>query len=141
MTTNTQQIFKDFQVLSILIKKVPFKNIGAYGDGLSFDVMNKCEKIAAKTIVENNIDITARELHLFRSTLNLSEKQFAKQLGISVANIKKWENNGKIPKEQKFLIKAFMRQVYNLSPIDFSQLKTFNKTNKIETNFFESEKQ
>lgn len=72
---------KNYQVLSVIIKNVPFKKTGAYGDTLPLNVMSQCEKIAVREIIKNNFDITSKEVHLFRNSLNMSLKDFGSQFG------------------------------------------------------------
>ncbi len=128
---------KNYQVLSIVIKNVPFKSMGAYGDTLPLNVMAQCEKIAVREIIKNNFDITSKEVHLFRNSLNMSLKEFGSQFGVTDVAILKWEKNTKIPLGQKALIKAFMRQVLEFPPIKYNQLKQFYEAQRIEVEYSE----
>ena len=129
---------KSYQVLNVLIKGVPFENKGIYGDTFSFEVLTQCEKIAVLEIIKNDFDITSKEIHLFRSALNMSLKEFGLQFGVTDVAILKWERNARIALGQKVLIKAFMRQKLGLPPIKYSQLKQFCEAQLIEVSYVEN---
>jgi DNA-binding transcriptional regulator YiaG len=133
-------IKQDFRILTILIKNVPHNDSGAYGITIPFHVLAQCEKLAVEKIIENNFDFTDKEIHLFRSILKMSLKDFGLAFGVSDAAVAKWEKSGSnIPLGQKALIKAFMRQKLGLNPVKYEKLKEFNIPVLIETEYTDKE--
>jgi DNA-binding transcriptional regulator YiaG len=70
------------------------------------------EILAAKAIVENSYPIRGREIHLFRSVLDLSLERFAAQFSLSGAGVLKWERNPhkRLDLANEWMIRSFMAE-------------------------------
>jgi DNA-binding transcriptional regulator YiaG len=129
-------IKKSFRMLTVLIKNVPRKDEGAYGLTITIQDLAQCKRLAANAIISNNFDYTDKEIHLFRSVLKMSLKEFGAAFDVSDAAVVKCEKKGsKLPLGQKSLIKAFMRQKLGMAPIKYGKLKEFNEPTLIEIEF------
>lgn len=84
----------------------------------------QCERITARAIIENNFDFVGKDVHLFRSVLKMTLKEFGEKIGVTDVAVLRWEKGGVLPHAQKVLIKSFMR--YHLG---FIPAPTFVRVN------------
>ena len=75
----------------LIAKNVPMYKT-KWGEVVDLDPKGM-ERIAAKAIIEKNYPIRGKEVHLFRSALDLSLERFARELDLSAAGVLKWERN------------------------------------------------
>ena len=127
---------REVRMLNVKISDVPYQDRGIYGETITMQDLAQCEKITARVIIENNFDFTGQDVHLFRSTLKMTLKEFARKLEVTDVAVLRWEKGGTIPHAQKVLIKAFMRHNLELIPASYPVLSEFKQPELVELEYY-----
>ncbi|KYG64827.1 hypothetical protein AZI86_11535 [Bdellovibrio bacteriovorus] len=99
----------------LIAENVPAYEDKKYGTVINMDPADM-EIIAATAIIENNYPIRGKEVHLFRSVLDLSLERFAGIFGLSGAGVLKWEKSPlkRLDLANEWMIRSFMSEKLNL---------------------------
>lgn len=99
----------------LIAENVPAYDGGKYGPVIDLDP-KEMEILAATAIIENNYPIRGREVHLFRSVVDLSLERFAGIFGLSGAGVLKWERDPlkRLDLANEWMIRSFMAEKLNI---------------------------
>ena len=73
------------------VRNVPMNVDPELGNLIDAKVIEQVERLVAKALIEKNLPIRGQEVEYFRGIFALSQRDFAKKLGLSHVAIFKWE--------------------------------------------------
>lgn len=75
------------------VRDVPMTVDVKLGSLIDSKVIAQIEKLAAKALIMENIPVRGKEVQFLRSVFGLSQRDFAKKIGLSHVAIFKWEKS------------------------------------------------
>ncbi len=73
------------------VRHVPMKRYPGYGDSVDAQVQKDIEQMVAREIILQRLPVRGIEVEYFRGIFAMSQRDFAKRLGMSHVTILKWE--------------------------------------------------